>query len=584
MHVPADPAAQHAQEAFAILQGCAAAFVLLQAGVVASWVGTDTVEARIRIANNVIAGLCTALVLFTVTRRGNVVWAARLGAMVIVAYQGVISYCFGLLAMPGTLVVAMPVLAGIVMTERPVAAGLWGVGIAVLSAYGVLVEPRFVVETTPVPVAIALFATVGFFTLYMLEYRHAMQRVVFDATRAAEALERTNASLRTTMAERDALAGQLATAQRLEAMGRVAGGIAHDFNNLLTVIRGYSDLLSRTLPVGSPQAEDARQLQHALARASRVTQDVLDFARPKPTDRQAMDLGAFVRDIAPGLSAVSGTTHPLLIRVGDGPLVVEGNRAQLERLMVNLILNARDASPAGSPIRLEIARGADAGEPRVTLSVSDRGTGVPVELHDRIFEPFFTTKGTTGGTGLGLATSFALVQQHGGTLRVENRPEGGARFVASFPAHAAEIAPGRSSLDRELSPVLGRPLDGMRALVVEDDPGVRAITERLLRSAGAEVEAVAHGGEGLASVRRHVANDDPLQLVVSDLRLPVGSGKDVLRAARASWPSAALVAISGFLEDDDVAAMAAARELVFLPKPFTAERLIAAVEEARRRD
>jgi signal transduction histidine kinase len=583
MRVPQDLRAQHVQEAFAFLQSAAAVFVTLQAAVVAAWVGTDTLPAQIRIANNLVAGVCTAVLLLTVTRAGHVVWSARIAALVVVAYQGVISVCFGLIAMPGTLVIAMPVLAGLVMTESTNAAALWGLGFAALAAYGVLVEPLFVVAATPVPVAISVFVTVGFFTLYIVEYRQAMQRIVDQTAQAATDLAERNAELRAAIAERDVLAGRLETAQRLEAMGRVAGGIAHDFNNLLTVIRGYGDLLARAIPEQSPHAEDARQLQRALVRAGRVTQDILDFARPKPTDRALVDLAEFVRDAGPELTTAAGAAHPLLFRVADGPVVIEANRGQIERLLVNLVLNARDASPAGAPIRLEVGRAGDAARPVVHISVSDRGPGVPEELRERIFEPFYTTKGTTGGTGLGLATSYALVQQHGGTLYVENRPDGGARFVAEFPAADANAKLPRSSGDPEFSPLHGRPLDGMRALVVEDDPGVRAITERLLRSAGADVESVEHAADGLATMRRYVADASPLQLVVSDLRLPVGSGKDVLRAARAQWPAAALVAISGFLEDDDVAAMAAARDVVFLSKPFTAERLIAAVEQARQR-
>ena len=577
MRVPTDPLHRVVQEAQAVMGVGGAAYLVLQSGVVIAGDGLEAPTTRIRVAANLVMSIATLVTLLTVTRQGNVLLTARVVGGVLLAYQALFAWAFGFMALPSVVIVSLPVLAGLSIIEARGRVTLWGLAFALLAAVGLATTPRFPLGQTQGAVAVSVFAAFVILTLFLLEYREVIVRQVAEARDAADEVSVVNAELRAALAERDRLAAQLVTAQRLEAMGRVAGGIAHDFNNLLTVIRGYADLVLGALPPDPHVAEDAQQLRRSLTRASRVTQDVLDFARPRPVGRSALDLGTFVREVAAGLDQTIGAGHPLRLTTTGGPLVVEAERARVERLLVNLVLNARDASPPGAAIDVAVARDGD----RVRLVVSDRGPGVRPEDRDRIFEPFFTTKGTTGGTGLGLATSFALMHQHGGTLRVEDAPEGGAAFVADFPA-APERAPTRASIgDDGAVASAGRPLAGLRALVVEDDAGVRALTLRFLQQAGAVVVAAEDGEQGLDALHRSVADAEPFHVVVSDLRLPRGTGAAVLRAAQVAWPEASLVAMSGFLEDDDVARMAAAQVLVFLPKPFTAVQFGHAVAEAR---
>jgi CheY-like chemotaxis protein len=400
-------------------------------------------------------------------------------------------------------------------------------------------------------------------------------------------------------------------------MGRMAGSIAHDFNNQLTVIRGYADLVAKGITPGSSRMAEVQQLANAVTRASSITREVLDFASPHALPLEATDVAALARDLTPDLTQLLAPAVSLRVELPSTPVYAMTDSAQLERLLMNLTLNARDVTPPGGSVTL-IVRGVDQ---RVVCRVIDGGPGVPVALREQIFEPFFTTKGTTGGTGLGLASAFVIARKHGGTLQLGDTPGGGATFtlelprivppgrsgpsakptvtptatlaaIPDVPASAADV-PVRVRARAPLPPAPPAPaveipndtsalLAGMAVLVVEDDLLLSALLARFLEAAGATVHAIDNGEDAVTYVRGAIAAGTPLDLVVTDLRMPRGSGAQVIAAAREQEVPLPIVAMSGYLDDAVVAALAARRVLYFLSKPFSERQLHVAIAVARR--
>jgi CheY-like chemotaxis protein len=306
----------------------------------------------------------------------------------------------------------------------------------------------------------------------------------------------------------------------------------------------------------------------------------------------------------------------LRVDLPSSPVYAMADRAQLERLLMNLTLNARDVTPPGGSVVLTV----QAVDQRVVCRVVDRGPGVPVALREQIFEPFFTTKGTTGGTGLGLASAFVIARKHGGTLQLGETPGGGATFTLELPrlappgrtgagakagttptAPLAAIPDGSAAADvpvrvRARAPLPSTPtapdveipddtstlLAGMAVLVVEDDLLLSTLVTRFLEAAGATVHAIDNGEDAMTYVRGAIAAGTPLDLVVTDLRMPRGSGAHVIAAAREREVPLPIVATSGYLDDAVVAALAARRVLYFLSKPFSERQLHVAIAVARR--
>jgi len=297
------------------------------------------------------------------------------------------------------------------------------------------------------------------------------------------------------------------------------------------------------------------------------------------------------------------------------PVYALADRAQIERLLMNLAINARDVTPAGGSVTLTV----EAVDQHVVCRVRDRGPGVPVELREQIFEPFFTTKGTTGGTGLGLASAFVIARKHGGTLQLGDTPGGGATFTLSLPRIAppegagvgvrlsatptatlaipqmpsAAADPVRVRARAPVPPVPPAPvveipddtstwLARMAVLVVEDDPQLSTLMTRFLEAAGATVHAIDNGDDAVTYLREALAAGTPLDLVVTDLRMPRGSGAEVIAAARERAHALPIVVMSGYFDDAAVAALTARRLLVSLPKPFSERQLHVAIAVARQ--
>lgn len=342
-----------------------------------------------------------------------------------------------------------------------------------------------------------------------------------------------NEELQRENAERLRAEAELRQSQKLESIGRLAGGVAHDFNNILTTILGTAELALERLRPGDPLQEDLAVIRDAGTRAAGLTSQLLAFSRRQRLDTKVVMLGdvcqAFTRmlrrvigeDVTLHITDVPGTS-PVLVDVG-----------QIEQVVLNLVVNARDAMPRGGRLDIRVKPSAEGRE--VALEVEDAGVGIPPNLIDRVFEPFFTTKPAGKGTGLGLATAYGIVRQHGGRIAVRSVVNGGTLFTVTLPAAAPHttLSPGHS----DTAPVRGTEA----VLVVDDDVTVREVVRAGLERLGYAATA-ADAGEALASLRSAGADFDVL---VTDVVMPGASGPEVARAFLARFPAGGVVFMSG---------------------------------------
>jgi PAS domain S-box-containing protein len=351
---------------------------------------------------------------------------------------------------------------------------------------------------------------------------------------------------------------------KMEAVGRLAGGVAHDFNNLLTVIQGYCDLLERCLgPEGEARAY-LEAIQGAAGRAADLTRQLLTFSRRTPPAPQAVDLSALVGRTADMLRRLIGEDVALLTRLAPDLPAVLADPGQLEQVLLNLCANARDAMPDGGRLTLETFAPAS-GERAVGLRVTDTGRGMDRQTQARLFEPFFTTKEAGKGTGLGLASVYAIVTGAGGTIGVESIPGQGTVFTIHFPAAPAPPAP--------LPPPAPHPLATGRGtvLLVEDEEGVRNLTARILRDAGYTVLEADGGEAGRALAASHPGAID---LLLTDVVMPGLRGPELARLVRQERPGIGVLYMSGYSEEQ-----LGVETAQLVSKPFTAEALTRAVRD-----
>jgi two-component system, cell cycle sensor histidine kinase and response regulator CckA len=380
----------------------------------------------------------------------------------------------------------------------------------------------------------------------------------------------------TDVTERRQLEAQLRQAQKMEAVGRLAGGIAHDFNNLLTAISGYSGLLIETLDEGDPRRDDADQIRVAAERATELTSQLLAFSRRGMVRPIAVDVHGVIREMQPMVERLLG--EHIQLRVGlraDDPHVLT-DRSQLEQVVLNLVLNARDAMPEGGRVTIETealeatAAWAQGLTPAtsVVLTVSDTGTGIAEDVREHVFEPFFTTKGQAGGSGLGLATVYATIRQAGGRIRLQSAPGHGTTVRIVLPISPRPDDAAR--LEGAPSNVAESP---RRVLLVEDETAVRELVERILRKAGFVVTSAP---DALVALRT-AADTGPFDLLVSDIVMPGMNGIELARELRAVRPDLRVLLISGYTEE--AVGRVGPDGIDLLSKPFTADELLGRIRQ-----
>jgi PAS domain S-box-containing protein len=369
-------------------------------------------------------------------------------------------------------------------------------------------------------------------------------------------------------------------AHKMEALGRLAGGVAHDFNNLLTAIGGNASFVVELLPAGDPKREPLDDILTACDRAARFTRQLLAFSRKQVLQPEPLALAAVVGDMQQMLSRLLGPEYQLSVDIADGLPAIASDRGQMEQVVMNLIINARDAMPDGGPISVRarlathdddeaIARMPSPSATTVVLEVADKGVGIAEEIRGRIFEPFFTTKERGKGTGLGLAMVYGFVRQSGGHVDlVSGKEDGGTSFRIYLPAFTApESAVSMTIADR---PTEERPLT---VLVVDDDPGVRNLASAMLRRSG---YTVIEAGDGTEAEQIAVAHVGEIHVLLTDIVMPGIRGPELAQRVRSVRPSTRVVYMSGFRDTEPLADVDRG-EAIFLEKPFVRAALLGAI-------
>ncbi len=373
---------------------------------------------------------------------------------------------------------------------------------------------------------------------------------------------------------------QLRQAQKMEAVGRLAGGLAHDFNNLLTVIMGHCQVLLNEMRPDHPLKSKIAEMQKAGDRAASLIRQLLTFSRKQPAEPKVLTLNPVINNLETMLRRLIGEDIELVLKVGQENLRVKADPAQLDQIVMNLVVNARDAMPKGGKLTIETASAMLGRTPvyhlnplppggYVRLSVSDTGCGMPPEVQAHIFEPFFTTKEEGKGTGLGLSTVFGIVAQSGGGLDVASTVGRGTRVDVYLPSVTAEPekAAGQDSIQQSMS-------GHETILLVEDDSGVRELVRDELRKLGYRVFEAKNGLEACLVGTQQLGG---LQLLLTDVVMPGMSGTELAEHLRVIKPELKLLFMSGYT--DDVGIGAGDPASAYLQKPFTPETLAKTIRE-----
>jgi two-component system cell cycle sensor histidine kinase/response regulator CckA len=368
--------------------------------------------------------------------------------------------------------------------------------------------------------------------------------------------------------ERKRLEEQVREAQKMEAMGQLAGGIAHDFNNLTTIITGYGELLRSALQDDLDLREKVEQILRASDQANSLTRQLLAFTRRQMLQPRLLDLRTVVAEMGVMLRRVVSEDIDLVVLSDPEPCPIHADAGQIQQVIMNLLINARDATPKGGRITLSVANVQLESNPRcVRLSVADTGAGMDAATKARIFEPFFTTKEIGKGTGMGLATVYGIVQQSGGQIHVESEPGKGATFDVYF--HAAEGA-----IPETAALASGETTGGAETiLVVEDQEGLRELMREILARYGYKVLPATEGREALRIAAKH---EDPIHLLITDLIMPKMGGKEVAQELPRSHPETLILYMSGYA--NNVNELIAAGHS-FIEKPFSPDTLLRRVRE-----
>ncbi len=379
---------------------------------------------------------------------------------------------------------------------------------------------------------------------------------------------------------------QVAQATKMQAVGQLAGGVAHDFNNILTAIIGHCDLMLMRHSPGDSDYDDIQQIKHNSNRAAGLTRQLLAFSRQQTMRPQVLQLPDAVAEVSNLLKRLLGETVTLVVKHGRNIGSVRADPGQLEQVIVNLAVNARDAMPGGGTLTLQTYAVASSEVRRLgseilpvadytALSVTDTGVGIPPASIGKIFEPFFTTKEVGKGTGLGLSTVYGIVKQSGGYIFADSTVGKGTSFVIYLPVHHAPAVP-------VAEPAKARPAEPASdlwgsgtVLLVEDEAMVRAVAERALTRQGYSVVTAANGEEALELLEAGTKID----LLVSDVVMPTMDGPTLVRHARDRYPDLPILFMSGYAEEQLRRSIDLPR-VAFLPKPFSVQQLAEAARAA----
>ena len=381
-------------------------------------------------------------------------------------------------------------------------------------------------------------------------------------------------SLTRDITERRALERKLVQAQRMEAIGRLAGGVAHDFNNILTAIVAAAESIRQEVPHDQPVEQEAGEILRACGRATDLTRQLLIFARRRAGTPALTSVNAVVDDARRMLERLIGADVRLAVDTAEPlpPVVIDAT--ELQQVVLNLAVNARDAMPHGGVLTIQTrARGTG-----VVLEVRDTGVGIPPEHQPFIFEPFFTTKDPGKGTGLGLATVYGVVQQAGGTIEVRSEAGSGTSFAIVLPGVEGEVEPvSRTPAAAASVAELPRAATGEHILLAEDDPQVRRVTLRILQELGYTVHVAVDGADAL---RVAATLGTRPHLLATDVVMPMLSGVDLAQQLTRRWPGLKVLYLSGYPEDYDALARALESGALLLSKPFSTAELAAAIRRA----
>jgi CheY-like chemotaxis protein len=360
---------------------------------------------------------------------------------------------------------------------------------------------------------------------------------------------------------------QLLHAQKMESIGRLAGGVAHDFNNLLTVINGYGDLVLSRISTEDLVYPQIKEIRSAGERAAELTMQLLAFSRKQVLQPKVLSLNDIVRDSDKMLRRVIGEDIELICILEPSLRTVEADPGQLNQVIVNLAVNARDAMPEGGKLIIETANDGQV----VTMTVRDTGHGMDAGTLEHVFEPFFTTKAVGKGTGLGLATVYGIVRQSAGHISVQSQVGSGTTFTVRLPAMGDVPA-----LETSVQPL---PAGGGNVLLVEDEEGVRQLIATILEQHGYSVQSAPDGEEALRICEQ---SGQPIDLLISDVVMPHMRGPELAAHVRKHQPEINVLFISGYT-DPSITNQVVSEESHFLQKPFSVEALVRAVSKAMGR-
>jgi PAS domain S-box-containing protein len=379
--------------------------------------------------------------------------------------------------------------------------------------------------------------------------------------------------------ERVDLEQQLRHAQKMEAVGQLAGGVAHDFNNLLTAILGYCEQVLGRSDLPQAAREDVQEIRRSADSGAVVTRRLLAFSRRQVTRPVVLDLDLVLADLRRMLERLLGPNITIITEPGAPGACVYADPGEIEQVLVNLVVNARDAMPHGGELRLATCfvepSGREApgdGTRFVRLTVADNGSGMTEDVRRRAFEPFFTTKERGQGTGLGLAIVYGIVNDAGGAIRIEEVPGGGTAFVIDLPAV------GPAAVDRTDGGPSAEPAEPVTILFVEDEPRLLALGQRVLGQRGHRVVPASSGAEALA---RLAELGDDVDLLVTDVLMPGMDGRELARCVWAERPHLRVLFVSGYPSDPSLP-LESLGEVSFLPKPFTLNDLVERVAALAR--